>query len=347
MKTNFLSAMLILLIGICFSAIAQTPTPTPEKTPAPTNSEDEVITVETNVVNIPVTVFDRGGKFVSDLKKEDFQIFEDGVEQQIEYFATVEQPFMVALVLDMSGSAQAKMGEIQTAANAFVTQLRPQDRGVIVSFNEGLSLLCEPTNDKKKLSEAIYKAPKLGGTSLYSAVDATLKYLNHFKGRRAMVLFSDGVDTTSKKISRSDNLDLAKESETVIYVVQYDTYRPPTESEMSEGERRYQTGSAENSGFAGGRKLDYERATIYLQNLADYSGGRIFQGRDLNSIIMAYSKIILELSNNYSLGYSPKEDAKKGQRKIKVKVNREKVAIRAKNSYIAKEEKKSQAEKQK
>ncbi len=330
--------MLVLLVGCCFLAVAQSK-PQTNPTP-PTKSDDEVITVEISVVNIPVTVFDRQGKFISDLKKEDFQVFEDGVEQQIDYFATIEQPFTVALVLDVSGSAQFKIGEIQTAANAFVTQMRPQDRGIVISFNEALQLLCEPTNDKKKLSDAIYRTQMLGGTSLYSAVDATLKYLANFKGRKAMVLFTDGVDTTSKKIGRSDNLDFAKESDVVIYVAQYDTYIPPTESEMGEGERRYQTGSVENSGFPGGRKTDYERATIYLQNLADYSGGRLFQGRDLNTIILAYSKIISEMSHNYSLGYSPKENAKKGQRKIKVKVNREKVAIRAKNVYVVKEEKK-------
>lgn len=336
MSIKFLFAIFAFLIGNCFLVVAQT---NPQPSPSP---DDEVIKVETKMVSIPVTVFDRNGKFVSDLKKDDFQVLEDGVEQQIELFQTVDQPFLVALVLDVSGSAQFKIGDIQTAANAFINQIRPQDRVMIVSFAEALQLLCEPTNDKKKLSDSIYKTQMLGGTSLYSAVDATLKYLKNFKGRKAIVLFSDGVDTTSKKISKSDNLELVKESDVVFYVVQYDTYVAPTESQMGEGERRYQTGSVENNGFAGGRKLDYERATIYLQNLADYSGGKIFQGRDLNSIIQSYSKIITELGNSYFLSYYPKEETKKGQRKLKIKVNREKTAVRSKTSYIVKEEKKEE-----
>lgn len=124
---------------------AQTPTPqaTPDEETAPTSTDaqppvedGEVISVDTNLVTIPVKISDRDNKFIAGLKKEDFKVFENDVEQEIAYFSNEEQPFTVALVLDMSISSTFKINEIQNAAIAFTAQLRPQDKVLVVSFSE-------------------------------------------------------------------------------------------------------------------------------------------------------------------------------------------------------------------
>lgn len=207
----------------------QTPTPTPQTTSANSEKIDavddgEVINVETNLVTIPVKVLDRGGKFVPGLKKEDFKVFEDDLEQEVAYFSNVEEPFTVVLMLDMSYSTVFKTTEIQTAANGFTAQLRPKDKVMVVSFDQEVHLLCEPTTDRKEVWSAI-KQTKIGtGTSLYEAVDFVMKKLRNIEGRKAIVLFTDGVDTTSTTSHLENNLRDAEELDAIIYPIQYDTY---------------------------------------------------------------------------------------------------------------------------
>ena len=128
-------------------AIAKpTPTPTPEAEAGPVDGEE--IVVDTRLVTIPVRVMDRKGGFVPGLKKENFKVFEDGVEQEVALFSNDSQPFTVALVLDMSYSAKFKAAEIQNAAIEFIDQLRPEDRITVISFDEEVNILCEPTSDR-------------------------------------------------------------------------------------------------------------------------------------------------------------------------------------------------------
>ena len=140
----------------------ESPTP-PVNTTAqtlPENAEtddSEVIKVETGLVSMPVKVVDRNGKFIGGLTKENFKVFEDGVEQQIEYFSNEQQPFTVALVLDMSYSAKFKAEDIQTAALAFIEQLRPVDKVMVVSFDQEVYIHCEATSDRKTFQTAILK----------------------------------------------------------------------------------------------------------------------------------------------------------------------------------------------
>lgn len=209
----------------------QRPTPTPPPETTATNNEkvdviddDEVIKVETNLVSIPVKVMDRSGKFIAGLKKEDFKIFEDEIEQEIAYFSNVEEPFTVVLLLDMSYSTVFKTTEIQSAANGFTAQLRPNDRVMVVSFDEEVYIHCEPTTDRKEVWQAI-KQTKIGtGTSLYEAVEFVIKKLRNIEGRKAIVLFTDGVDTASRTSNLEKNLRDAEELDAIIYPIQYDTF---------------------------------------------------------------------------------------------------------------------------
>ena len=148
-----IAAILLLILGITISISAQSgrqerprvasqPTPAldqapkPDKAPATTQpvavGDDEVLRVETNLVSIPVSVFDRNGRYLANLKQEDFKIFEDGKEQEVSYFGSSEQPVTVVLVLDKSPSTEFKIEQIQTAAISFVNQLKPNDIVIVI-----------------------------------------------------------------------------------------------------------------------------------------------------------------------------------------------------------------------
>lgn len=291
--------------------------------PSPDLQDDEVIRVETNLVTIPVSVFDRNGLYVSDLKKEDFRIFEDGKEQEIAYFATTEQPFTVVLLIDTSPSTEFKIKEIQDAAIAFVDQLNPQDSVIVIEFNYNVRVLTEATTDRQKIYKAIRRADFGGGTSLYDAVDFTLrKRLSKISGRKAIVLFTDGVDTTSRT-SYDRSLREAEESDTIIFPIYYNTF--------FDNQRRI--------GFPpmrGTSRQEYALGRQYLKDLADSTGGRIFNAENTPvGLIRAFESIAEELRRQYSIGYIPSETGQAGQRKqIKVRVNRPNLIIRARDSYI-------------
>lgn len=205
------------------------PTATPASTPTPEGEMGEVdgpeIVVDTKLVTIPVRVIDRKGRFIGGLKKENFKVFEDNAEQEVALFSSDAQAFTVALVLDMSYSAKFKAEEIQNAAIEFIDQLRPEDKIIVISFDEEVHIHCEPTSDRKEIYRAIRQTKVSTGTSLYEAVDMTINdRLRKIEGRKAMVLFTDGVDTTSRRKHDRDNLDDAMEIDTIIYPIRYDTY---------------------------------------------------------------------------------------------------------------------------
>ncbi len=188
--------------------------------------EGDIVRIETTLVSIPVSVMDRDGKYIPNLRKEDFRIWEDGVEQQVAYFASTEKPFTVVLMIDTSGSTRFKLQEIQDAAITFVDQLRPDDRVMVVSFSDKVRVLTpQPTTDHNALSYAIRQTEPGSGTRLYDAVDQVInQQLNRVEGRKAIVLFTDGVDTTSKHGSYESTLRDAEELDALIYPVEYDTY---------------------------------------------------------------------------------------------------------------------------
>ena len=186
--------------------------------------EGDIVRVETTLVSIPVSVMDRDGKYIPNLRKEDFRVWEDGVEQRVAYFASTEKPFTVALVIDTSASTRFKLEEIQDAAIAFVNQLRPDDRVMVVSFDDKIRVLEQPTSDRSALRNAILQTRIGSGTRLYDAMDQVInQYFNRIEGRKAIVLFTDGVDTTSKHASYESTVRDAEELDALIYPVEYDT----------------------------------------------------------------------------------------------------------------------------
>jgi Mg-chelatase subunit ChlD len=184
----------------------------------------DVIRVNTTLVTIPVSVMDRDGRYVPNLEKEEFRIWEDGVEQEVAFFQSVDKPFSVVLMLDTSPSTQFRLEDIQDAAISFVNQLRRDDKVSVVSFNDDIRVLSDFTTDRSKLQRAILRSKTDDGTRLYDAVDMVInRQLSRVQGRKAIVLFTDGVDTTSRLATFDSNVMDAQELDALIYTVQYDT----------------------------------------------------------------------------------------------------------------------------
>jgi len=330
--------------------------PAPTPTPTTSGDDNEVIKIETNIVTLPVSVLDRDGRFISGLGKNDFKIFEDGTEQKVEYFQSVEQPFSVILLLDVSPSTQFRIDEIQNAAITFVNQLRPGDRVMVISFDENVHVLSPLTSNRNQLTNAIREAQFGDGTSLYEAVDYVIDdQLRQINGRKAVVLFTDGVDTTSRRASYDSTLRETEEVDSLFYTIRYDTSRDMGGQGNGGGMGQapctrilgvlFCGGSG--GGGGGGRRGgwgrapggasqgEYEKGRKYLEGLAMNSGGREFEAQSMYNIDAAFSGIAEELRQQYSLGYYPDKVGNLGDRKqIKIRVMRPAVVVRAKNSYI-------------
>ncbi|MDQ3131567.1 MAG: VWA domain-containing protein [Acidobacteriota bacterium] len=340
------------------------PTPTPQteiaetqisQDDAQTISDDgEVIRVDTNLVTIPVKVSDRRNRFVAGLMKEDFKVSEDGVEQEIALFANEQQPFTVALVLDMSYSTKFKITEIQNAAIAFTARLRPNDKMMIVSFDQEIQVLCEATSDRQVIEKAIRSTKISYGTSLYEAVDMVMNAkLKKIDGRKAIVLFTDGVDTTSREAHDLSNLRDAQELDALIYPIQYDTFadvqalknkpvitQPTIPSPIPSKDKSPFPFPIPISGVGtpssqGTTAEEYQKAGEYLSEMAQRTGGTVFQADTTANLSQAFSNIAAELREFYSIGYYPSAEVQAGKkRKIKVRVNKDGISVRSRDSYI-------------
>ena len=322
--------------------------------PAPSGPEEvdagDIIKVSTTLVTIPVSVMDRDGRYIPNLLKEDFRIWEDGVEQDVAFFASVDKPFSVVLMLDTSPSTQFRMEEIQDAAITFVNQLRPDDRVMVVSFNDDIKVLSEFTTDRSRLHRAIERARTDDGTRLYDAVDMVMnQYLTRIQGRKAIVLFTDGVDTTSERADFHSNMMDAQELDALIYPVQYDTSRDMNAGGNFPQQRGDVWGQILGGIFGGmGRRGsrgnmprgrgtargDYDLANRYLEELANTTGGREYRADTLQNMSTAFANVAEELRRQYSIGYYPKRPPQAGQRRqIRVRANQPNLAVRARDSY--------------
>ena len=290
-------------------------------------SPDDVIRVKTSLVNSPVLVIGRDGKFVPNLRREDFQVYENGVKQEIAYFAPVDNPFTVALLIDTSRSTVFNLADIQHAALAFVDRMRPRDRAVVVSFSDDFNVLTEVTSDRETLRRAIGSIRPGGGSRVYDAIDSLIEEMNRIEGRTALILFSDGVDNDSQRATLESTVRKAERSDTLIYPVQFSTYdrmksRAPARSKLP----------AEGTGFS---EQDYRRAGAYLRRLADTTSTGVYPAAEISDLDHAISSIVDELHNEYSIGYYPSDRGRAGeQRRVEVRVNRPQLVVRARTGYV-------------
>jgi VWFA-related protein len=309
--------------------------------------------VNTTLVTIPVSVMDRDGRYAPNLRKGDFHLWEDGVEQEIAFFASVDKPFSVVLMIDTSPSTRFRLEEIQDAAIAFVNQLHADDRVMVVSFDDSVRVLSDFTSDRGRLQAAIRHVRVGNGTKLYDAVDMVISTkLNQIPGRKAVVLFTDGVDTASRHATYQSTIQDAEEVDALIYPVEFDTYLggnaggstwPGSGRTTSPVDIVIQIlgggggggGPRRGGGGAGSGRGDYARGDRYLHDLADRTGARLYRADSSQNLSYAFANVAEELRRQYSLGYYPRKQGQAGQRRqIKVRVDEPNLAVRARDSYI-------------
>ena len=209
---------------------APKPQPPPESNPEsvaeptpPAEKQPEVVKVDPNLVMLPIIAATAEGIYVPDLKQEELGVSEDGVKQEVAFFATVSAPFHVVLLLDTSASTQDKLGLIRNAAIAFVEQLQPRDRVKVISFDDQVRDLNDFTNSRAVLRSAINKTESGKGTKFYDAIEVALSSIRSIQGRKAIVLFSDGMDWQSDRATFDSTLYWLDGEEVVVYPIRYET----------------------------------------------------------------------------------------------------------------------------
>ena len=195
----------------------------PVETPPAEPQDIETLKTDTDLVTVPVVATDNGGLYIADLRQEEFTLTEDGVAQQIAFFGKVAAPFHVVLMLDTSSSTQDKLRQIQQAAFTFVQQLQPADRVKVISFDDKIRDLNEFTSDREVLRTAINGARSGEGTKVYDAMDLALNTVRRIRGRKAIVIFTDGMDWHSDSATFERNVRFLDEEGVIVYPIRYDT----------------------------------------------------------------------------------------------------------------------------
>lgn len=341
--------------------------PLADNTPV-TVGEDGTLKMDTTMVTIPATVIDHDGKFVPTLKRKDFELYEDGIKQEIEHLRPVEEPFNVVLLLDTSESTAFRHEDIQNAAFEFVEQLRSDDKVMIASFDSQIEVWCEFTNSRETLRNAIYRVNRGGSTRLYDALDLIInEELRKVQGRKAIVLFSDGVDTSSRYSARRA-LQLVEESDALVYSIYYDTgydgqggpmgqpggrgippigypgtppiMLPPTRRPGSRWPFISYQFPGQNRRIGRGSSADTARGRQFMEDVANRSGARFYQAYSLSNLSRAFEQIAEELRQQYAISYYPTNAAQDGSyRQVKVRISptsqNQGLIVRARDGYRA------------
>jgi Ca-activated chloride channel family protein len=278
----------------------------------------DVLRIDTSLVTIHANVISRDGKPAPAIGQADFSVYEDDVKQDIAFFETVDRPFTVILLIDSSISVEGQLTEIVKAARVLVESLRPDDQLAIVTFDAMVKEELKLTKIRELQNEWIKISPQ-GGTRVYDAVDfAASQYFPRLPGRKAVVLLTDGVDLGSFMTTAKESLHAAEEYDALFYTIQYKT----TEAQPRSIEKTQQ---------------EYERATAYLRDLAEKTGGRYQRAEGMRDVPLAFASVVKELSAQYSLGYYPKRPPVAGERRrIRVQLTRPDVVIHTRNSYVCK-----------
>ena len=239
--TRIVLLCLVLLLTCCFAVIGQVPRgsqkrnsrpattqkpkspPEPQSEVQPTEEQPEVVKVNTDLVLVPVIASDLSGNYIPDLQRSEFSLEEDGVKQEIAFFGTVSAPFHVVLMLDTSASTEEKLGLIRGAALTFVEQLQSKDQVKVISFDEEIRELNEFTSDRAVLKAAINSTRAGQSTKLYDAMEVALNSIRAIDGRKAIVLFTDGVDMHSVQSTFNSTLRGLDEEGVIVYPIRYDT----------------------------------------------------------------------------------------------------------------------------
>jgi Ca-activated chloride channel family protein len=292
------------------------------------------IRIETRLVNLNVKAMDKSGRPLTDLKLEDFAVYEDGVKQDVTHFKPVNAPVNILMLLDLSGSTQKKRGAMIDAARKFIDTLPPQDKISLVAFTRKYSPLVDFTTDKVALKKELEQVKKIsGGTAFYDSLWQALDELGKISdARKAVVVLTDGEDeslTGDKETAHTfdELLDRASEEDVTIYPIYFS------------GQNHY-----DKIGllFGGGGGLingneNRKIARKQLDSLAEQTGGEVFSAQREEELEGAYKRVASELHTLYSMAYSPDKLKHNGEfRKIGVKLNREEAVAKTRKGYFDK-----------
>jgi VWFA-related protein len=255
-------------------------------------------------------VQDKTGRFIGGLGAKDVEVREDGVLQDVSFFreARGEEhvPVTIALVLDSSGSMARNMHFLQEAAISLLQKLEPGDRALVVQFNESVKASAEFTGDIERLEQFVEALQAWGGTSLYDAVHYGLNRLRDEPGRKALIVFSDGADTTSSMAER-EVIDYARAVEATVYAV----------------------------GIRGEQGLFARGPRGFLRNVARETGGTFHFPDKVSELVRTFAEIAEDLRHHYLLAYTPKRPPDGTWREIEVKVKRSDAELRVRKGYFA------------
>ena len=270
------------------------------------------------IINLNLSVTDGRNRYVTDLERKDFAVFEDGIRQELSLFTHENLPISLSVLIDTSASMQEKLPQARAAAVRFIKTLRPQDDAQIVQFNDRSTTLQDFTNDLALLEAAINKTEAAGPTALYNSMYVALKDLSKRKAagelrRRALVVLSDGEDTASL-VNDEQVMELARKSEIAIYPI---SLRP---------------NRAQDRG-----RMAFSQAEHILTTLARDTGGQVFFPQSLSELETVYERIAEELRTQYSLGYVSSNARRDGKwRRIVVRTpDRPGAQVRHKLGYYA------------
>jgi Ca-activated chloride channel family protein len=368
-EKEFMKARLFFLVFVVFCAHLAVPA---QKVPA---EKDDVIKVDTQIVEVPVVITDKSGRPLLNLKQNNFTIFEDGKQQEILDFSTTSAPFEVALLLDTSGSTRSDLQLIQRAADSFISSLRPGDRVALIAYKQGgrdsaaadVEILTNLTSSRTVLSDALQRVSTSNGTPYYDSLSEIADKVfgkesdDQFRGRRALVALTDGVDSTSAGDFDEAREKLEKDG-VISFFIQVNS-RPFFEENLlgdcgsalrfSQAQimRYYRTfGSKANidkttdfcklgdfERLAVSKAL-YELADNEMGKLAKNSGGKVFPVDDLSGARSAFKAVADEIGTKYSLGYYSANEKRDGTyRKIRVELKGAPpgAVVRAREGYTA------------
>jgi Ca-activated chloride channel homolog len=309
----------LILTLSCVILVAQE-TSQPQDQPQKQTNQDFTLSVDVELVQLPISVLDKEGRPVNGLLKDHFQVFEDNALQQIKLFRHEDIPLSLGLVIDNSGSMRNKRERVNSAALSFVRESNPEDETFIVNFDDAAYLEQDFTGSIGDLIDALDNLDTRGETALYDAVYLSVDHVKAGKkDKKALLLISDGEDNVSK-YGLNKVMEALRESKVTLYAI----------------------GLLEDNDQRGGlfKKPPSKKAKEALQKFAEMTGGQAYFPKSLDEVEDLVKDIAHDLRNHYTIGYTPSNRKLDGSwREIRVKVNPpknvSKVTVRTKQGYYA------------
>lgn len=266
----------------------------------------------TRIVPILTTVTDAQGRLIPDLDQDQFTILDNGKPQLISFFLNETQPVTVVVILDFSASMTANLDLLKAAAEQFILRMLPADKAQVGAFSDKIQFSGTFTSDRDDLIGALKDLQFGNPTRLYDAVDESIKLLEPVGGRKVVLVFTDGEDTSSRRSMR-DALESAREHEVMVYCI-------GLESEFFNGARMQRT-----------------RPDRGLRRLAEETGGGYFELKKTDELAPTFTRVAAELHSFYTLGFTPMVlDGK--EHRLEVRLKQPTMTARARKSYVASDE---------